>query len=490
MDFGPVRAVDHVTIDIFSGQILGLLGENGAGKSTLMNILGGVFPPTKGSLFFDNTSIKFSNTLHASKAGVRFIHQELSLCNDLTVYENMFLAQELTKGLKLLQKKEMVKRASAVFQKMQVNINPYQLAGDLQTSEKQLVEIARALLDECCLIIMDEPTTALADHEINTLFTLMRQLKEEDVGFIYISHKMPEIFEICDSYYVLRDGRYVAHGEIKNTTKEEITQMMIGKSLDDDSLHHKDNTSIDQISLKVENLSGNGFHNVSFTLHQGEILAITGLQNSGRDTLVDALFGAIPSTGNILLGKDNLSKKKILARMKKGLAMVPRNRKERGILTDLSIVDNLSMGFYNTKLPFYQLIHPKKELNRFNKQKALLSIKTNHPYNPITSLSGGNQQKVILARWLETDSNVLLFDNPTQGIDIGSKFEIYHLILELAKAGKAIIVFSSEFPEIYKVADRCIVLYQGKINAILSRNELSEQAIMHYSTGANLEDLQ
>lgn len=490
MDFGPVRAVDHVTIDIKSGNILGLLGENGAGKSTLMNILGGVFPPTQGSLFFDENPVKISNALHASKLGIRFIHQELNLCNDLTVYENMFLAHEITNKSKFfLQKNEMIQKAKTVFNKMQVQIDPCQKAGDLQTSEKQLVEIARALLDECCTIIMDEPTTALAGHEIDSLFAIMRQLKQEGVGFVYISHRMPEIFEICDSFYVLRDGKRVGHGEIANTTKEEITQMMIGKQLADEALDQKESTATKTLALEVNSLSGDGFEDISFSLNQGEIIVITGLQSSGRDMLADALFGVVPTrNGNILLNEQNITKNRIVRRMKKGLALVPRNRKERGILKDLSIIDNLSMGFYNTKLAFYRFIRKKNELQRFYNEKEKLNIKTDHPENPITSLSGGNQQKVILARWLETDANVLLFDNPTQGIDVGSKFEIYQIILELAKNGKAIIVFSSEFPEIYKLADRCIVLYKGKINAVMQRSQLNEAAVMHYATGANLED--
>ncbi len=490
MDFGPVRAVDHVTLELHPGNILGLLGENGAGKSTLMNILGGVFPPTKGSLFFDGEPIKVSNALHANRLGIRFIHQELNLCNDLTVYENMFLAHEISnKSRVFLNQDEMITRARAVFEKMQVTIDPCQRAGDLQTSEKQLVEIARALLDECSIIIMDEPTTALASHEIDNLFTIMRQLKQEGVSFVYISHKMPEIFEICDSFYVLRDGKYVAQGNIADTTKDEMTQMMIGKQLAEESFDQKKSTASKTLALEVTDLCAQGFENISFTLYQGEVVAITGLQSSGRDILTDALFGAVPvKSGSILLNGKNITKFSIIKRMKSGLAMVPRNRKERGILKDLTIIDNLSMGFYNTKLAFYRLIHKKTEYSRFYSEKEKLNIKTDHPENTITSLSGGNQQKVILARWLETDANVLLFDNPTQGIDIGSKFEIYHLILELAKSGKAIVVFSSEFPEIYKVADRCIVLYKGRINAQLSRAQLTEAALMHYATGANMEE--
>ena len=383
----------------------------------------------------------------------------------------------------------MALRAARVFERMQVNIDPWALVSSLQPAEKQLVEIARALLFKCELIIMDEPTTALNTHEIENLFEIMRQLRQEGVSFIYISHKMPELFEICETYFVLRDGKLVNEGSFKDINESMVTEMMIGRQLAHDDFDNKPNHATPEVMLSVRNLCGSAFKGISFDLHKGEIIAITGLQSSGRDVLADALFGAESCTGDIIVNGTPLrSGSPILHHMHKGIAMVPRARKERGILNHLSIFDNTSMAFFNTKFKRL-LISPKREAQRYDRQQKALSIKAGNPKNPITSLSGGNQQKVILGRWLETDADILIFDNPTQGIDVGTKFEIYHLILRLAESGKAILVFSSEFPEIYKVADSCMVMYRGEVNAVLHRDELTEKNMMYYATGANLEGM-
>ena len=485
VDFGPVRAVDHVDITVHSGEIVGLLGENGAGKSTLMNVLAGTFPPTQGTVYLDEKPVRMNNALQAMRHGIRFIHQELNLCNDLTVFENMYLAQEIRQKGFLLNKKEMARRCAEVFSRMNIDIDPWSKVEDLQIAEKQLVEIARSLLFECNLIIMDEPTTALSNKEIENLFAIMRALKAEGVGFIYISHKMPEIFEICDSYYVLRDGRRVGDGRIADTNEKAITELMIGRSLADEEFRSKPCYATDEVVLKADHLSGESFSDISFELHRGEILAFTGLQSSGRDQLADALFGAEGSRGALALNGRPLTGS-ISARMKGGLAMVPRNRKERGIHNDLSILDNNSMGFFNTRMRGL-LINGAEEKKRYRRQQEALKIKADNPKDVITSLSGGNQQKVILGRWLETGADVLMFDNPTQGIDVGTKFEIYHLLIGLAREGKAILIFSSEFPEIMKVADRCFIMYQGRLSKIMERSEMNEEDMMYYSTGANFE---
>lgn len=486
VDFGPVRAVDHVDFTVQPGEIVGLMGENGAGKSTLMNVLAGTFPPAEGEILLDGKKVSIENARHAMRLGIRFIHQELNLCDDLTVFENMYLAEEMVSG-PLLNKKAMAARCAEVFGRMQVHIDPWATVGALQPAEKQMVEIARALLFKSEVIIMDEPTTALSTHEIENLFEIMRQLKREGVSFIYISHKMPELFEICETYYVLRDGKFVARGRFADINESDVTEMMIGRHLKDEDFEHKPCYAREEVALSVRNFSGAGFRDVSFDLRKGEIIAITGLQGSGRDALADALFGVESASGEIRVnGQAVKSEGTVLQRMRRGIAMVPRARKERGILNDLSICDNTSMAYFNTKHRGL-LINPALENQRYLRQKNALSIKADNPKNPITSLSGGNQQKVILGRWLETDADILIFDNPTQGIDVGTKFEIYHLILKLAESGKAILVFSSEFPEIYKLADKCMVMYLGAVNQVLSRQELTEKAMMYYATGANLE---
>lgn len=486
MEFGPVRAVDDVSIAIEPGTILGLLGENGAGKSTLMNILAGSYLPVGGEVLIDGQKVVMHSAKVAGRHGIRFIHQELNLCNDLKVFENMYLGEELNRGL-LLNKAEMKARCTEVLARMKLNIDLESEVSDLNAAQMQLVEIAKALLFRSELIIMDEPSTALSTGEIENLFSIMRDLRAQGVSFIYISHKMPELFEICENYYVLRDGRLVAEGKFADTDDSGITELMIGRQLKDDAFDNHVCRAVDEVPLEVEGLAGDGFEGISFQLRKGEILAVTGLQGSGRETLADALFGVIPYTGVMKHHGETLQgRKSIRYYMKHGVAMVPRARKERGIHNDLSILDNMSMAFLNTRFKGL-LIRDKTERERYNRQQKAMSIKVGTPKDPITSLSGGNQQKVILGKWLETNADVLLFDNPTQGIDVGTKFEIYHLILELAKEGKSIIVFSSEFPEIYKVADSCIVLYKGQINAVLDRDELTEKNVMYYSTGANLE---
>ncbi len=486
-DFGPVRALDRVDFEIDSGEIVGLVGENGAGKSTLMNILAGTYDPTEGGIFINGEEIQISNIRVANQHGIRFIHQELNLCNDLRVFENMFLGEELSRQALLLDKKEMIKQCQEVFSRMKVDIDPTTITGNLQAADKQLVEIAKSLLFKSELIIMDEPSTALTTEEIYNLFEIMRELEKQGVSFIYISHKMPELFEICEKYYVLRDGKLVSKGSFIDIDEDKLTEMMIGRYLLEDDFSSYVNHCGEEIALSVQNLSGKNFRDISFDLHRGEILAITGLQGSGREALADALFGEESFTGRILVGDSEIKPgSSVRSFMKRGIGLVPRMRKERGIHNDLSILDNFNMAYLNSK--FKKLLIPSKEVEKnYNFHKDSLSIRSANPRNVITSLSGGNQQKVILGKWLEADADVLLFDNPTQGIDVGAKFEIYHLILRLAEAGKAVIVFSAEFPEIQKLAGKCLVLYQGEVNGVLDRDQLTEKNVMYYSTGGNVE---
>lgn len=492
MEFGPVRAVDNVDLTVEPGQIVGLLGENGAGKSTLMNVLAGVYAPVSGKILVNGTETVMKDVRTADTCGIRFIHQELNLCNDLRVYENMFLGGEIPKNKIFLDKAAMTAKCAEVFRRMKVDINPEAIVDTLSAAEKQMVEIGRALLFRSELIIMDEPSTALATAEIENLFEIMRQLKSEGVSFIYISHKMPELFEICDVYYILRDGQLVSHGNFKDINEEQVTEMMIGRSLRTSEFENHVSRATEEVCLSVRNVSSGVLKDLSFDLHRGEILAVTGLQGSGRDILADVLFGVESYTGEVVVEGTAMPAKAadhtVRSFMRRKVGMVPRMRAERGIHNDLSVQDNLSMGYLNarSRSPF---INAKAEKERFARQQQAMSIKVGSPRNPITSLSGGNQQKVILGKWLETDADILLLDNPTQGIDVGTKFEIYRLILQLAQAGKAIIVFSAEFPEIRNVADSCIVLYKGACNAWLDRENLTEKNIMYYSTGANLEGL-
>ena len=485
--FGPVEALKGVSLNVDRGEIHGLLGENGAGKSTLMNILAGTYSATDGEIYFGGKKCENLTAKKTQGMGIRFIHQELNLVNDLTVYENLFLGEEITKGFGILNRKEMIKKAEEVLKRMNLDIDPLIEVGSLETSRKQLVEIAKALLFHAKLIIMDEPTTALTNKEIEMLFTLMRKLKSEGVSMIYISHKMPELFSICDRYTVLRDGNFIESGNFKDIDERRATELLVGRKIIDEQIK-KEKVS-DEILMEVKNISVKGkFENISFNLRKGEVIAVTGLHGDGRDYLAEALYGVCRlDSGEVAVNGKKILYKSIKETVNQGISMVQRNRKERSIIKDMSILNNFSVGRFTAKHKNL-FINDSEELEKFNVRKQEMSTKIGHYNDYITSLSGGNQQKVIIGRCLELDTDVIILDNPTQGIDVGAKFEIYKIINQLAKEGKGIIIFSSEYPEIHKVADRCFVMYKGKINKELSRDEFSEINIMHYATGANLEE--
>lgn len=483
MNFDSVQALNNVDFSLEKGEIHGLLGENGAGKSTLMNILGGVLTPTKGEVFLEDVKLADLDEKKATKLGIRFIHQELNLVNDLTVQENLFLGEEITSKLGILNRKEMVDLSRGVLEKIKIDINPKTMVSDLDTSYKQLVEIAKALLYESKIIIMDEPTTALSDEEIQNLFVIMRELRAQGVSIIYISHKMPELFEICDRYTVLRDGKLISTGFFKDITMTKATELLVGQHIKDEI---EKESHAEGVLLSADNISCDEFfRDVSFDLKRGEVLVFTGLQGDGRGELSEALFGARKlSSGKIFLEGKELDLSSIKKVMKSGIGMLQRSRKERSIIKDMSVYDNLSIAKYvfDEKNGF---VSQRDRTQLYEECKQLLNVKVADPNNDITSLSGGNQQKVIISRWLALGSKIYIFDNPTQGVDVGAKFEIYKLINDLAKQKVSIILFSSEFPEIQKVGDRCIVMYKGRINTVLDRSEFSESKIMYYATGAN-----
>lgn len=486
--FGPVQALIDVSFSVGPGEIHGLLGENGAGKTTLMNILGGGLPPDSGTIVIDGTEVHGMTPRKSNELGIRFIHQELSLCNDLKVYQNMFLGEEFT-NRQIIRKQDEISRAQEVLDTLRTDIAATDLVGELTTAQKQLVEIARALLFKSELIIMDEPTTALNTQEIENLFSIMRSQKTQGVSFIYISHKMPELFEICDRYTVLRDGRFIQSGLFRDIDERQATELLIGKTFTKEVVKDQYAPSVsDTVALSVKGLCGELFHDVSFDLHKGEIAVVTGLQGSGMDELATALFGATPVTaGAIELQSGRLSLKQISHVMRSGVGMIPRNRKERGILPDLSISKNNSLAYF-TALHRKPFVSDKEESERFENNRRRMDIKVGDPDDPITSLSGGNQQKVIIGKWLNIDADVYILDNPTQGIDVGAKFAIYRLINDIAGQGKAILVFTNEYPEIVQVADRCMVMYKGTIVKEFERKDFSEVAIMAYSTGTSMAE--
>lgn len=480
--FYGVTVLDKVPLAIETGEIHALLGENGAGKSTLMNILAGVYTKDSGTIFFNGEKLSDGSIRNAEQAGIAFVHQELNIFNDLKVYENLFLNKELTSKTGRLKKKEMIEQTRNLLKSLDVDINPMEVAYRLDTGKKQLLEIAKALHSDAKLIILDEPTTALNNEEILKFFEIIRRLKQAGKSFVFISHKMPEIFMIADKYTVLRNGKFIRSGNIKDTTPEEITKYMVGESYIDTEMYEKRKLGKEVLTLR--NLSGKGFLDINFSMKQGEIVGFTGLQGAGCSEVLQAIFGIEKIKEGVISfhGKD-ISSNSIYKAMKNKVAMVASNRKENSVIPDMTLLENEYISEHAIHAR-KQHINKKKEIKKYEEYKKLLDIKASSPDNFITSLSGGNQQKVILARWLNTKADILLFDNPTQGIDVGAKEEIYKLILNLSKEGKTIIINTLEIPEIQKIVDRCIVFYHGSIVAELKRSEISEEKVMLYATNA------
>lgn len=480
--FGANDVLKNIDFTVADSEICALLGENGAGKSTLMNILGGVLKPDSGKILLDGKEISFDNPAQSLEEGIAFIHQELNLVNDLAVYENMFIGREIKKKNKLLNADEMCRQASEIFEKMDVDINPRSMVRDLDASYKQIVEIARALLMDASIIIMDEPTTSLTEPEIERVFAMMKTLKSQGVGIVFISHKLGEVMEICDSYCVLRDGNMVAEGEITDTSATELAMHMVGHEVRTESLRR--DREIGDVVLKAEHLSQSpSFEDISFEVKAGEVIGFTGLLGDGRSELFQAIFGANGKyDGEIYIDGKKEHIRSTKQAVKLGIGYVPRNRKENGIIRDMNILENGSIVTW-TKCLKGALIDSKKVLGDFNKQVDNLRIKMDDPKDSINSLSGGNQQKVVLAKWLNANPKVLVFDNPTQGVDVGAKEDIYDIILELADNGVAVVVLSSEAQEIIRICDRTIVMYHGKIQGELVGDEMTEHRIMTLATG-------
>ena len=466
--FFGVTVLDKVDFSVEQGEVHALLGENGAGKSTLMNILAGVYTRDGGEVVFDGKPLVNTTVQKSESAGIAFVHQEINVFNDLKVYENIFMRKEITK-FGVTNKRTMIKQSHELFERLGVDIDPTELVSTFDTAKKQLLEIAKALFVNAKLIILDEPTTALSNEQIDHLFSIVNRLKkEEGVSFIFISHKMNEIFTIADRYTVLRNGE------------------MVGSSYNAADVYST--RELGEEVLRVENLSGEGFRDVNFSVRRGEVIGMTGLKGAGVSETMQAIFGAVPATsGKIFIDGKEIRVGTIHKAMKNNVGMVAANRKENSVLPDMSLLENGYIAEHTISMK-QPVIIKKREIKRYNERKEQLSIKANSYNDLITSLSGGNQQKVILARWLNTDADILLLDNPTQGIDVGAKAEIYKLILKLAEEGKTILVNTLEIPEVQKVADRCIVFYHGTIKKILERGDINEETVMLHATNAIREE--
>lgn len=480
--FNEIPVLKNVRLSVEAGEVHALLGENGAGKSTLMNVLTGVYRRDAGQITFDGQQVGNLTVKQSEQLGIAFVHQELNLFNDLLVYENIFLGKEYTNKFGKLDKKRMKKEAAELFQELEVDIDPEAKAEDLSASQKQLLEISKALFFQAKLLILDEPTTSLNNQEIEHLFRIVRKLKEKGTSFIFISHKMPEIFEIAERYTVLMNGEFIGDGFIKDTNPEEITKMMVGGGYrEEDSYQPRE---CKETVLKLTDFTGQGFAHVNLEVKKGEIIGLTGLQGSGSSEVLQGIFGAVRADGGkVEANGENVPLHSIHKAMKHRIAMLPANRKENSVIADMSLLENMYLAEHTLSAGKFHIVK-KNEEDRFAKYKELLNIKAQNSADPVTSLSGGNQQKVFLARWLNTDAEILLLDNPTQGIDVGAKAEIYKLILRLAESGKTILINTLEIPELQKVADRCAIFYEGELMKILNHEEIDEATVMMYSTNA------
>lgn len=480
--FSGVPVLKGVQLKVDTGEVHALMGENGAGKSTLMNILTGTIPCDAGEIYFEGQKRENITIRQSEEMGVAFVHQELNLFNDLKVYENIFLGKEYTNRFGTLKKQQMIQEARELFDRLGVDIDPTAQVSELKTSQKQLLEISKALFFKAKLLILDEPTTSLNNEEIAHLFSIVNDLKAKGSSFIFISHKMPEIFELCDRYTVFRNGEYIAEGNIADITPDEMTGLLVGGTYSNKELYEV--REFGEPVLELKGFSGPGFRNVDLTVRRGQIIGLTGLQGCGSSELMQSIFGAAPATGGeVRAFGQKIPSGSIHKAMRSKIAMLPSNRKENSVIADMSLLENMYISEHTLSAGQFH-INRKKEEERYQEQKQQLSIKAQNSSDLITSLSGGNQQKIFLARWLNTQAEILLLDNPTQGIDVGAKAEIYKLILQLAKQGKTVLINTLEVPELQRVADCCAVFYNGEIIKMLPHEEIDERTVMLYSTNA------
>lgn len=481
--FPGQKALDDVSFSINKGEIHAIIGENGAGKSTLLNILHGVFPATSGEIKIDGKPVKFSGIADAIKFGIAKVHQEIVSIPDMTVAENLFMGEEPGR-FGVVDKKKMNRDTAKLLERLNCDIRPTDRMGDLSTGQKQMVTIAKALKVNAHVISFDEPTASLSDKEVETLFGIINDLKSKGITILYISHKMNEIFQMCDRATVLRDGTYIKTLEMAKTTRDEVIQAMVGRDI---SLFAKRTMPCqkmgDKPMLQVKHLSGKMFQNVSFDLYPGEILGFFGLVGAGRTETMRGIFGADKvQSGQVLLEGKEIHCQSPYHAIQQGIALISENRKEEGILPNFSNKDNISLASMEKYMKMKGLvIDEKSKIDNAKKKGEQVGLKPNDPEFMTVSLSGGNAQKVILARWMSTDAKVMIFDEPTKGIDIGAKADIYLLMEQMAARGIAIVMVSSELTEIMGISDRIIIMRDGVVSGELSKEEFSEERILNYT---------
>ncbi len=487
--FAAVKALDGVSFDVYPGELVAICGENGAGKSTLMKILSGVYTEYDGEIEIDGKPVRFQSTRDAEEAGVSIIHQELNLVEQLSVAANVFLGREPRNAFGLRDDRAMQKRANELLRELECHVDSRELASSLRVGDQQLVEIAKALSVNTRILVMDEPTSALTESEVERLYRVIAKLRERGTTILYISHKMEEVFYLSDRVVVLRDGQFIAQRKTSELTPSEVTELMVGRPLDTIDLGPKGTRG--EKLLEVRNLGlrwpgharGYRLKDINFELYAGEVLGIAGLMGAGRTELLEAIFGAssLPPSGEILVQGKRIAPSHPSEAIAEGIALVTEDRKRLGIFTAMSVGKNISLCKLRS-MRNGPLLSESKEQSGGVAMVGKLKVKTDGLRASILSLSGGNQQKCIVGRWLLTNPKILLLDDPTRGVDVGAKAELYRIIRELCNEGLGVIVTSSELPEILTLSDRIMVLNEGRQTAIFTREEATQARIIQAAT--------
>lgn len=482
--FPGVLALDKTQLKVRPGEVHALLGENGAGKSTLMKCILGMYKPDGGEIYFDGRRVTINNTSEALKIGISMIHQEISLVQHRTIAENIWIGREPGR-FGILNWKALYKKAEEMLERLELDLNPKTIVGKLSVAGMQMVEIARAISYDSRVIIMDEPTSALMDNEVNKLFKIIHDLKSKGIAIIYISHKMDEIFKIADRVTVFRDGQYVGEEDIGNVDEQKLVSMMIGREIN--QIFPKIQVPIGDVAFEVKNLSRKGvFQDISFQVRKGEILGVSGLMGAGRSEIMQAIFGIERiDEGAIYLDGERLRIHSPKDAIKKGIGMVTEDRKLLGLVTCRSVRENITYASLD-ELSNWIFTNVTNENNASGDMIRMLDIKTPSQRQRVGALSGGNQQKVIVANWLLTKPKVLILDEPTRGIDVGAKSEIHKLMCKFAQDGMAIIMISSEMPEILGMSDRIIVMHEGRTKAEFNREDATQEKILASAMGVNI----
>lgn len=480
--FPGVQALNNVHLTVRRGTVHALMGENGAGKSTLMKVLIGIYIPDEGEITFQGQKVKFENTRQALNLGISMIHQELSPEPYMTVADNIWLGREPITRWGMMDKKRMLADTKELLDRLEINVDPRAVMRDLSVASTQMVEIAKAISYDASLIIMDEPTSAITEREVAHLFRMIRTLQAKGVSVIYITHKMDEVFQIADDITVFRDGRHISTLPAAQTNRNQLISMMVGRELT--NLFPKEEAPIGEVILSVRNLTRNGIvQDVSFDLRRGEILGLAGLMGAGRTEVIEGLFGVKPiDAGEVFIKGKQVHIKSPNDAIRHRMALLTEDRKRTGIMGVLPVRDNMmiaSLGSYTKG----GLLNNRVINETCAREKNRLELKTPSMDQLIKLLSGGNQQKVLVSRWLLTSPDILILDEPTRGIDVGAKSEIHRLMSKLAQEGKAIIMISSELPEILGMSDRVLVMHEGRVGGILERKDATQENIMRAATG-------